>query len=84
MKKLDLRFNPIKNIPMSIFDLKELNELDLYQCNITEMPESIQKLEKLTKLNLGFNPINNIPISLFDLKELNQLDLANCKITEVP
>ena len=67
--KLFLAGNKIKNID-SLSDLTDLDHLDLSENEITEIPKSINNLEKLITLNIDIN----------QLKEVDNLKLQNLRV----
>jgi len=76
LKKLK-RFSitsPIKNLAEDLFELKELEELYLWETKLTEIPEAIGNLDKLKGLNITDNQfIKKIPQAVFDLPLLNDV-----------
>lgn len=60
---------------MCIFNLCELRTLSLKCCGIRELPDTFNKLRKLSILDLGDNSIITIPKSLSKLMLLNSLNL---------
>lgn len=66
-------------------------ELDLSQSydakdeeKLTELPESIGKLKRLTLLNLSNNQLTTLPDSIGQLTELQELDLTHNNLTSLP
>ena len=56
--------------------------LDLSECNLIEIPESILKLPWLKELNLSENEISDISV-LKDLQQLIHLDLSENEISDI-
>ncbi|MBW8331830.1 MAG: leucine-rich repeat domain-containing protein [Prolixibacteraceae bacterium] len=90
--RLDLRNCGLTEIPEIIFDnCPELFIIDLSndeysetKNKITDIPEAIRKLKKLTRINLANNQISEIRESLCELTNLTYLNLSNNKITHLP
>ena len=59
-------------------------ELDLSSKGITELPESIGKLQSLLRLNLNYNNLTNLPESIGNLQNLQGLYLNNNHLTSLP
>ncbi|KAK0593072.1 hypothetical protein LWI29_030311 [Acer saccharum] len=57
-------------------DLHNLGELDLADCCITEIPDSVGYLSSLKVLNLGGNMLDSIPASFVNLSNLQSLDIS--------
>jgi Leucine-rich repeat (LRR) protein len=51
----------LEEIPNEVFDLPQLEELNLYNNNIREVPERIRDLANLKRLSLVRNPIEKVP-----------------------
>src|SRR5213080_448559 len=79
--KLDLSFDQTKRterlteIPPEVFELKDLETLDLSKNALTSIPDSIFKLPRLTSLNLSGNRLVTIPGFLVQLEQLEDLNL---------
>lgn len=58
--------------------------LDLSDLNLTDVPESLERLVNLEVLNLNSNQITAIPGSIVHLVNLQSLSLNNNQITTVP
>lgn len=92
--RLDLKNCGLKKIPQYIFDScpnlmiidlsNDINSEIIERNQIEEIPESIQKLKKLTKLNLANNEIKEITESVGLLTNLKYLNLSNNKIKYLP
>jgi len=66
--------------------LKALEKLNLKNCaKLTQLPQSLTKLEALTSLNLEGCPISTIPGPMKELTNLKMLNLCNCdKLVSLP
>ena len=58
LKKLDLRYNELKELPESIGELVNLQKLDLGYNKLKKLPESIKNLKKLKLLKLERNKLS--------------------------
>jgi hypothetical protein len=58
-----------------------LEELDISNCKLTELPPGLFDLRSLRKLNVSRNCLREIPSNICDLKNLRELD---CSGMEVP
>ena len=56
MTSLNLNRNPIKSGWERLHPLRQLQELNLWCCNLTELPEALAGMESMTSLNLGYKP----------------------------
>ncbi|EOA26190.1 hypothetical protein CARUB_v10019627mg [Capsella rubella] len=67
------------NLPSSIGDLTNLEDLDLSNCsNLVELPSSIGNLQRLSSLTLrGCSKLEALPTNI-NLKSLSILDLTDC------
>ena len=61
VKKLNLRFHRMNEIPPEIGRLFALEELNLSNNRLKELPEEIGNLTKLKKLNLFHNKLESLP-----------------------
>jgi len=67
-----------------IGEVTSLKKLDLSECKLTHLPESIKNLKNLKYLKFRNNPsVKEIPSWISELRNLETLDCAGCDITEV-
>lgn len=75
-----------------VFELENLQSLDLGNCNLAKLSPEIKKLKDLKVLNLGFsdeyssdndNSFKKLPPEIGDLNKLQELDLGGCVGLEV-
>ena len=71
-------------IPAHVFELTNLQILNLFYNKIEKIPKEIQQLKKLERLNLFCNKIKVIPKEIKYLLQLQRLDLFDNKIKEIP
>lgn len=68
----------------NIGEVTSLKKLDLTECKLTHIPESIKHLTNLKYLKFRNNPgVKEIPSWVSELKNLETLDCAGCDITQV-
>jgi len=68
-----------------VFDLTELNHLDLGFCQIDSLPSGIQKLTHLTYLSLTFNDsLKILPTEIGKLTNLTSLELTQNNLSSLP
>jgi hypothetical protein len=76
--------NQLTELPESIGNLTNLEELNLSNNQLTALPESIGNLTNLRTLNLGFNQLTTIPVSIGNLTNLGTLNLGFNQFTALP
>ncbi|NEO55669.1 MAG: hypothetical protein F6K54_22930 [Okeania sp. SIO3B5] len=93
LKELDLSNNTFifsrdneksTEIPTEIWELEQLEVLNLRGNQLTEIPESITKLTNLTELNFNDNQLTEIPESTTKLTKLTKLNLSNNPLKTPP
>lgn len=89
LKVLCCDYNLCFPFPDSIRQLKNLEELSLYQCSDgkeVDFPEVITQLTSLKKLKIGSNSFRTIPQSITKLLQLEELNLGSslCYVNELP
>lgn len=68
----------------TLFDLQNLNYLNITHTCLQEIPEEIGKLQNLTTLVLHSNEINKLPASIEKLTKLKFLHCSQNKLTSLP
>ena len=90
LKGLDLSYNAgskrkrLTHIPVEVFELEDLEVLNLRNHVITSIPESISRLRNLTSLNLSDNKLATLPESISRLQSLTSLDLGSNRLSVYP
>ncbi len=91
LKELDLSNNyrsrddeKLTEIPTEVWELEQLEVLNLSINKLTTIPESITKLTKLTRLYLSGNQLTTIPESITKLTNLTELDLSSNQLATIP
>lgn len=71
IKKIHISDNPkLNEIPKNLCLFSELEELYLYENNLSELDNEIGNLKKLKVLDLSNNKIKKLPASFSELSEL--------------
>jgi len=67
----------IKELPDTIAQLQNLEELDLGRNGLHVIPRGIASLKRLRKLGLDYNNIHDIPAFIGDLRNLRELSIRS-------
>jgi len=73
-----------KKLPKQLYNLTNLNNLDLSYNNLTWISNSIWNLVNLTSLNLNNNHIKLLPNSIWNLTKMQNLYLSRNKLITLP
>ncbi|NEP80618.1 MAG: GTPase [Okeania sp. SIO3B3] len=89
LKELDLSSGCFRNeeltkILTKVWELEQLEVLNLSDNQLTSIPESISKITNLTRLDLRNNQLTSIPESISKLTNLTRLDLSGNQLTSIP
>ena len=76
-KLTELNIKPLRG-------LKKLNDLNLYNAGLTQLPKQIRRLKHITVLDLYYNQLTELPRQLGRMKRLEQLAVSNNKLTALP
>lgn len=82
--RLSLEKQKLKEIPPSVFALKNLNELDLSRNRLTSVPAEIALLQNLQILKLSRNRFSKFPAEVCALKMLLKLAVDNNSMDSIP
>ncbi|MBS1651799.1 MAG: leucine-rich repeat domain-containing protein [Bacteroidetes bacterium] len=82
--KLVLRKKKLKEFPLSILRLTNLQYLDLSKNNIKEIPDSISQLKNLQVLILSKNNLVALPATIGSLQNLKILNVNQNNLTALP
>ncbi|WP_179020641.1 leucine-rich repeat domain-containing protein [Winogradskyella forsetii] len=74
-KTISFKAIKLQNLPCELFELDELEELDLFNTDLKSLTSDIGKLDNLKRLNLSWNEISSFPTELFELKKLEILTI---------
>lgn len=75
---------PLTEVPESLKQLTQLQQLNLSHNQLTEVPESLRQLTKLQQLDLSDNKIAFLPEWIGNLKQLRTLYLHHNKLRDIP
>ena len=83
---LDLSGEGLSKVPEAVIitDLTDLEELDLSDNFLKELPTSINKLKNLKTLRLGWNQLRELPHSICELSNLTWLSVNNNQLSVLP
>lgn len=81
---LNISDTTLKELPIGISNLINLQTLLLYGNEITTIPESIGQLTKLKVLDLSRNQLETIPDSITQLNNLQTINVSNNRLTAFP
>ncbi len=91
LKKLDLSNHfvtydkdKLKEIPPEVFELEQLESLNLSGNHIATIPQDITKLSNLAGLSLSRNQLTTLPESITKISNLTWLDLSGNRLTNLP
>ena len=75
----------LRELPEQIGELQNLQHLCLKRCcKLIDLPDSVLKLESLTKLDLSWMRITRLLDSIGRLPKLSSVDLSHTAIAEMP
>lgn len=83
-KSLNLNRKDLRTIPDEVFELKDLEELRLFQTNLTEISPRIGELKNLKKLYIGRNELRTLPKEIGELHDLEVLFIHFNEIDSLP
>ena len=84
IKKLDLSYCELKELPSSMWLLQGLISLDLIGNSLTALPEEMAQLTKLTHLHLQGNKFEEVPSVIRKISSLGCLYLYDNPIKKLP
>jgi small GTP-binding protein len=74
----------LTKVPSDIFDLKQINVLNLSRNKLKTLPDDFGELQNLTSLDLSNNEVLLLPDSITELADLEKLDLSNNRFSNLP
>jgi hypothetical protein len=82
--KLRIEGKPLITLPEFICHFRSLRSLELMNCNLYSLPDSIGAFKELKVLNVKGNNLTSLPKSIKRLRSLRNLDLSNNKFAVLP
>jgi len=77
-------WNGLKSVPELVWELTNLEELDLGTNNIKTLSPAIAKLTKLRRLWMDVIPFKGFPEAVCLLEQLEQLSVIDCQLSVLP
>lgn len=84
VRKVDLSFSQLKELPAEIGSLSQLEELHLRNNELTSLPDELGSLTRLEELDLRSNRLTTLPPAIAGLTSLEELDLGSNLLAELP
>ena len=85
LTSLSIAYNPLIELPDVLWELTNLESLELYGTELIDIPDDIAKLTKLRSLDIGnMKRMKEIPKSVCKLDKLEFLRIGNGSIRKVP
>jgi Leucine-rich repeat (LRR) protein len=81
LRSIDARRNRISSIPAF---LSKLEELDLGQNGLKNLPDGLKYLKNVRKLNFDYNSIAELGDAIYEMKNLEELWLFDNSLEEIP
>ncbi|KAL3746372.1 hypothetical protein ACJRO7_015345 [Eucalyptus globulus] len=79
LERLSLRkCEKLFGLPRSICTLKQLEEMDLSETGITQLPELVKGLSNLKTLKMECTPLEKFPKDIGKLEKLREIDFSGC------
>lgn len=74
----------LTELPASLWELTQLQSLDLSYNQLTVLPEAIGQLTQLQSLDLSYNQLTALPEAIGQLTQLQSLHLSHNQLTALP
>lgn len=85
LESLWLGNNDLKEFNVkTITRLRRLNDLNLYNVGLTQLPKAIGRLKHVKVLDLYYNNLLTLPRQIGRMKRLEQLAIAHNKVSDLP
>ncbi|MBN3310052.1 MFHA1 protein, partial [Amia calva] len=84
LRVLILRRNKFATVPLAVFELRQLTELDISHNCLSYFSEDVECLKSLKKLCISHNKIKCLPSRLGTLHCLEELDISFNELFELP
>lgn len=84
LEELDLDGNDLNRADFSVLEhLRKLKSINLANCNLSEIPLAVFRLECLEQLSVWDNNIKDIPDALFAMRSLTHLTIGNNPVSRL-
>lgn len=85
LRTLSLAFNPFATVPAVLWELTNLESLELLGTDLVDVPDDIARLTQLRSLDLGnMKKMKELPASVCALGHVEYLRIGNGSIRKVP
>lgn len=84
VKKLDLSYLELKEIPKEVWEIEDLVSLNIAGAYIDSLPSEISNLKKLQVLNISDCNFEEFPMEVLSLENLRELDISFMPLNELP
>lgn len=82
-RSLNLKNALLESVPSLVYELENLEELNLYGNSLKEISPDIRNLKNLKSLRLCNNQLTSLPVEIAELDKLEELDLVNNPIKKL-
>lgn len=82
LSHIDLSYSSLKEVPAKLFQLQELETINLSHNSITTLPLQWE-FPKLQEINLGYNELKVVPNALMTLSTLERINLKRNRIEDL-
>lgn len=84
LRVLVLRRNKFSTVPLVVFELRQLVELDMSHNGLRTLSEGLRQLRGLKKLCISHNKVQNLPAQIGGLQSLEELDISFNDLHDLP
>ena len=84
LKRIDLAFNQLYELPDFFGQFIHLSELNLENNNLKSLPKQIVNLNNLSYLNISYNQLTELPEQIGQLAHLKKLIINNNNVAYLP
>lgn len=84
LKRLNVSYNDLEELPEWLGDLKKLEVLDLRSNKLKSLFKGISNLTKLNSINIRDNSLEEIPVEIRGIQNLQYISVGNNKLTHLP
>jgi len=84
LKRLNISFNDLEELPEWLGDLTNIEVLDLRSNKLKRLFKGISNLNKLYSINIRDNCLEDMPVEIRGLKNLQYISVGHNKLTNLP